>query len=54
MKCSFGSGYRYLSNAIPFPSFLSENPLSSPPPPHPLPLLPNPPTPGPGIPLYWA
>jgi hypothetical protein len=42
----------YISNAIPFPSFLSENPLYSPPSPssstHPLPL------PCPGIPLYWG
>jgi hypothetical protein len=33
----------YISNVIPFPSFPSENPLSSPPPPrsptHPLPFL---------------
>jgi hypothetical protein len=32
----------YISNVIPFPGFLSENPLS---PPSPLPLLPNLPTP---------
>jgi hypothetical protein len=42
----------YISNAIPFPSFPSKNPLSSPPSPcsstHPLAL------PDPGIPLYWG
>jgi hypothetical protein len=42
----------YISNVIPFPSFLFKNPLSSLPSPcpptHPL-LLP-----GPGIPLYWG
>jgi hypothetical protein len=42
----------YISNAIPFPSFLSENslypPLSPCSPTHPLPLL------GPGDPLYWG
>ena len=42
----------YISNVIPFPSFLSENPLSLSQSPcsstHPL-LLP-----GPGIPLYWG
>jgi hypothetical protein len=42
----------YISNVIPFPSFLSENPLSAPP-------SPWPPTyqlllPGPGIFLYWG
>jgi hypothetical protein len=45
------SFFIYISNVIPFPSFPSENPLSSSPyhcsPTHPLPL------PGPGIPLYW-
>jgi hypothetical protein len=44
--------FTYISNAIPFPSFLSENPLYPIPSPwsptHPL-LLP-----GPGIPLYWG
>jgi hypothetical protein len=42
----------YISNVIPFPSFPSENPLSSQPSPcfptHPVPL------PGSGIPLYWV
>ena len=42
----------YISNAIPFPSFSSENPLSSPPSPcsSTNPLL----IPGTSIPLYWG
>jgi hypothetical protein len=39
----------YISNAFPFPSFLPENSLSSPPPCSPTHSLP---LPGPGIPLY--
>ena len=42
----------YISNVIPFPSFLFETPLYRPAcpcsPTHPLPV------PGPGIPLYWG
>jgi hypothetical protein len=42
----------YISNDIPFPSFLSENPLPPPSSPcSPTHLLP---LPGPGIPLYWG
>jgi hypothetical protein len=40
----------YISNAIAFPSFLSENPVSLPPCPPIHPLL----LPGPGIPPYWG
>jgi hypothetical protein len=42
----------YISNAIPFPSFPSENPLYSPAPPAPQPMQSL--LPGPGIPLYWG
>ena len=41
----------YISNAIPFPSFPSEDPYPFHPPPVPNPLTP---IPGPGIPLYWG
>jgi hypothetical protein len=42
----------YISNVIPFPSFLSKNPIS----PHPCPCSPTHPLPfpGPGILLYWG
>jgi hypothetical protein len=50
--CLLDTFFIYVSNVIPFPSFPSENPLSSPPSPcsipHPLSL------PGPGIHLYWG
>jgi hypothetical protein len=47
-----GIFFIYISNAIPFPSFLAESPLyPSPHPAHPTYPLP---LPGPGVPLYWG